>query len=61
MRVTSNLGPAVIGIVQDKRSSHTPKPLPPVDISKTIKRGYAMIMISEIKIKKTIILNKNIF
>tara|TARA_Y100001970_G_scaffold72455_1_gene91931 strand:- start:516 stop:701 length:186 start_codon:yes stop_codon:yes gene_type:complete len=61
MRVTSNLGPAVIGIVQDKRSSHTPKPFPPVDISKTIKRGYAMIMISEIKIKKTIILNKNIF
>ena len=61
MRVTSSLGPAVIGIVQVKRSSHTPKPFPPVEISKTINKGYARIMISEIKIKKTIILNKNIF
>ena len=36
---TNNLGPSVIGIVHLIKSSHIPKPLPPLEISNTIKSG----------------------
>ncbi len=61
MRSIRSLGPSVIGMAQVSKFSQIPKPLPPVEISKTINNGYARIMRREIKIKKTIILNKNIF
>lgn len=50
-----------MGIEQVNRFSQIPNPLPPVEISKIINNGYASIMSKETKIKKTIILNKNIF
>jgi hypothetical protein len=50
-----------MGMEQVNRFSQIPNPLPPVEISNTINKGYASIISSETKIKKTIILNKNIF
>ena len=61
IRRTKSLGPSVMGIEQVSKFSQIPKPLPPVEMSKTINNGYASIISSETKIKKTIILNKNIF
>ena len=61
IRNTKILGPSVMGIEHVKRFSHIPNPFPPVEISNTINNGYARIITKEIKMKKTIILNKNIF
>ena len=61
IRRTKSLGPSVIGMEQVNKLSQIPNPLPPVEMSKTINNGYASIISSETKIKKTIILNKNIF
>lgn len=35
----NNLGPSVIGIEHSTKSSHIPKPLPPLEISNIIKSG----------------------
>ena len=61
IRRTKSRGPSVMGMEQVNRFSQIPNPLPPVEMSNTINKGYASIISSETKIKKTIILNKNIF